>query len=248
MVEPLFRIEAIPAGLIAGATIELGGAEAKHAISVRRMRIGEAIALTDGRGSRIRGLVQSIEDRVLTVEVKAIEVESEPKLRLTLVQALAKGDRDELAIQAATEIGAWAVVPWQAARSISKWDAVKAKKGQERWQAIVTEAAKQSLRAFHPEVRQVVNSAELTTLIKSGLPALVLDPTAPTGLAKANLDKLEGELLVIVGPEGGISPEELERFEQAGATRVHLGDSILRTSTAGVVAMAALQALLGAYS
>lgn len=248
MVEPLFRIEAIPAGLIAGATIELGGAEAKHAISVRRMRIGEAIALTDGRGSRIRGLVQSIEDRVLTVEVKAIEVESEPKLRLTLVQALAKGDRDELAIQAATEIGAWAVVPWQATRSISKWDAVKAKKGQERWQAIVTEAAKQSLRAFHPEVRQVVNSAELTTLIKSGLPALVLDPTAPTGLAKANLDKLEGELLVIVGPEGGISPEELERFEQAGANRVHLGDSILRTSTAGVVAMAALQALLGAYS
>lgn len=248
MVEPLFRIEALPTDLKVGGTVALEGAEAKHAISVRRMRVGEAIALTDGRGSRIRGLVQSIEDRTLTVGVSVIEVEDQPKLRLILVQALAKGDRDELAIQAATEIGAWAVVPWQAARSVSKWDAVKAKKGQERWQSIVTEAAKQSLRAFHPEVREAVSSSELTAIIKSGVAALVLDPTAETGLASAAVVNLEGELLVIVGPEGGISPEELERFEQAGAQRVHLGDSILRTSTAGVVAMATLETLLGSYN
>lgn len=248
MVEPLFRIGQVPSGLKPGDQLALDGSEAKHAISVRRMRVGEAIALTDGRGARIRGVVKTIEERSLTVDVKSVEIESEPTLKITLVQALAKGDRDELAIQAATEIGVWSAIPWQATRSISRWDAAKAKKGQERWQAIVTEAAKQSLRTFHPSVQTLHTSNDLTTLIEKGATALVLDPTAEFGLGSISTNALTGHLLLIVGPEGGISPEELSAFERAGAKRVHLGSSILRTSTAGAVALAILQSQVGFYN
>lgn len=248
MVEPVFRIEQVPAGLKTGDTLPVDGPEAKHAISVRRMRVGEAIALTDGRGARIRGSVKIIEERTLVVEVTSVDIEAEPALQITLVQALAKGDRDELAIQAATEVGVWSVIPWQATRSISRWDATKAKKGQQRWQAIVTEAAKQSLRSFHPIVQELHSSNELVSLIKTGVPAVVLDPTAEIGLGSIPTESLGGQLLLVVGPEGGISPEELQALEQAGAKRAHLGTSILRTSTAGLVAIAALQSLLGHYN
>lgn len=245
MVEPLFikNFSRVPN---VGDEVILDGDEGKHAASVRRMRAGEAIALTNGKGLRVRGIVSLVAPKSLGVNVTSVDQETQPDLAITLVQALAKGDRDELAIQAATELGATAVIPWQAERSISRWDEAKAAKGKVRWQVICDEAAKQSLRSFMPQVAGIVSSKQLSELASSFDRVLVLDPTAPEGIS--SLGAVSGSIAIVVGPEGGIDESELAQLEQAGAQRVRLGESILRTSTAGVVAIAALQAAAGYFN
>jgi 16S rRNA (uracil1498-N3)-methyltransferase len=208
------------------------------------MRVGVGIQLSNGQGLRAVGEVANIDGQSLTVAVSKVMLEAKPEPALVLVQALAKGDRDELAIQAATELGAFAIVPWQADRSISRWDGPKVAKGVERWQTIVAEAAKQALRAFTPQVLQPVTSKELAKMVAEYSAVLVLDPTAEHSLVGANLPK-QGNVAIVVGPEGGISESELELLQAAGAIRVHLGESILRTSTAGVAAISVLQSKLG---
>lgn len=245
MVEPLFFCH-LPNVPEPGSQVVLGGSEGKHAASVRRMRIGEAIQLTDGHGLRVRGVVAELAEKQLTVSVVSAEQEDPAQLKLTLIQALAKGDRDELAVQAATELGARDVYPWQAERSISRWDPGKAIKGQARWQIICDEAAKQSLRSFFPQVHPVITSAELAAKVATFDQVLVLDPTSKLGLAEAA--ETTGRVALIVGPEGGIDDAELNHLEAAGALRVHLGEHILRTSTAGVAAIAIIQAKTGYYS
>jgi 16S rRNA (uracil1498-N3)-methyltransferase len=244
MVEPLFK-QAFTETPSVGGVVTLTGDEAKHAIAVRRMRQGEAIQLTDGHGLRVRGAVADIEPKSLQVVVAEVVHEPVPELELTLVQALAKGDRDELAVQAATELGVQQVIPWQAERSISRWDSVKAAKGQARWQTICDEAAKQSLRAWHPRVLELATTGDLTARFAEFDRVFVLDPTAQVGLAAQPVAK--GKIAIIVGPEGGIDETELLRFEAAGAVRVRLGASILRTSTAGIVALSILQTSLGMF-
>jgi len=260
MVEPLFRVSKGASEFRVGEVAVVDPADAKHAISVRRMRVGEAIQLTDGKGLRLRGKVSAIEGSTMQMLIDSATREASPEVSIILVQALAKGDRDELAIQAATELGAMGFLPWQADRSISKWDAPKVAKGVDRWQAIVTEAAKQSLRVFDPVVRQPATSKQLAKQISDGDlgMVLVLDPTAEQGLvsflqklnasaAVASAFGVQREISLIVGPEGGVSDAELELFEAAGAHRVKLGEEILRTSTAGVAAIAAIQALSGSW-
>lgn len=244
MVEPVFfkQFDRSPA---VGNRLVLDGEEGKHAASVRRMRVGESIALTNGEGLRVRGSVESVEAKTLTVSVSEVIEEPKPELQIVLIQALAKGDRDELAIQAATELGAMTVVPWQAERSISRWDESKSIKGQARWQAICDEAAKQSLRAWFPRVELPATTKQLVAGVQAFDRLLILDPTASQGIS--SLGKVSGTIAIVVGPEGGIDPQELAMFDAAGATRVRLGDSILRTSTAGVVAIAALQAASGHF-
>jgi 16S rRNA (uracil1498-N3)-methyltransferase len=207
------------------------------------MRVGEAISLTDGHGVRIRGKVDSIEQKMLTVRAQEVAQEAQPRLQITLIQALAKGDRDELAIQAATELGAMGVIPWQAERSISRWDESKAIKGRARWQTICDEAAKQSLRSWHPVVASPQGSRQLIQAFANFDQVIVLDPTAELGIGQ--LSEIGPRLALVVGPEGGIDDGEIELFAKSGALRVHLGESILRTSTAGLVAIAALQARSG---
>lgn len=244
MVEPLF-LKHFAAPPAQGETVVLDGDEGKHAASVRRMRAGEAIALTNGLGLRVRGRVSVVEQKLLSILVDSIEQEEPAQLQLTLVQALAKGDRDELAIQAATELGIAAVVPWQADRSISRWDEAKAAKGQARWQQICDEAAKQSLRCWFVRVEAPVSTKQLASQISQFDRVLVLDPTASRGIA--SLGALTGRIAIVVGPEGGIDDAELESLAKAGAIRVRLGASILRTSTAGIVAISALQAASGQF-
>ena len=229
-----------------GAVIDLSGPEAKHAVSVRRMRTGEAIQLTNKTGLRVRGSVESIIGNSLHVRVESVEQEQIPQFQLTLVQALAKGDRDELAIQAATELGVMAVVPWEADRSVSRWIGIKEAKGVERWQSIVTEAAKQSLSVWHPKVDAPIKGVQVAQLVDSYDAVLVLDPSAEKGIGSTNLPS-SGTVAFVVGPEGGISELELEALEKAGAVRVNLGASILRTSTAGVAAISAILALTGRW-
>ena len=163
------------------------------------------------------------------------------------MQALAKGDRDELAIQAATELGVVAIVPWQSDRSISKWIGTKEAKGTQRWQTIVNEAAKQSLRAYFPKVAQPIKATQVQNLVKDFDAVLVLDPTAESGIADFDF-KTANQIALVVGPEGGISDSELSALADAGALRVRLGESILRTSTAGVAAIAAIAALTGQWA
>lgn len=244
MVEPLFRKNFVSAPQI-DEVVVLDGDEGKHATSVRRMRVSEVIQLSDGHGLRVRAEVTSVGQKSLAARIFDVVREPRPTLEITLVQALAKGDRDELAIQAATELGAASIIPWQAERSISRWDETKATKGQLRWQAICDEAAKQSLRSWHPSVAAAVNSKDLIAAFASFDKVLVLDPTSGIGISKLGL--IDGRVALIVGPEGGIDESELLSFEASGAIRVHLGDSILRTSTAGIVAISALQYAAGFF-
>jgi 16S rRNA (uracil1498-N3)-methyltransferase len=228
-----------------GETIVLTGGEAHHAASVRRVRAGETVTLGDGAGVWLDGTCESVSPREVVVRVTARAEHVEPSPRIVLVQALAKGDRDELAIQAATELGVSAVLPWQAERSVSRWDG-KEDKGVARWSTIVREAAKQSHRPWIPDVRSPVRTGGLAGLA-GGTRMLVLEPTASARLSAFDAMSDERDIVLVVGPEGGISPAEREALRGAGATEVRLGDEVLRTSTAGAAALAILNVRLGRW-
>lgn len=245
MVEPMFTRE-FEGAVQVGSLLDLKGPEAKHAITVRRMRVGEEIQLTDKRGLRVRGHVDSILGNTLNVRVASVEQDPQPVIQLTLIQALAKGDRDELAIQAATELGLSNVIPWQADRSVSRWIGIKEDKGVERWQSIVTEAAKQSLNTWHPSVGSPVQGVRVAELSGSFDLTLVLDPTATVGIGSQKFNA-GSKIALVVGPEGGISDAELEALEKSGAIRVNLGAPVLRTSTAGIAAISGILALTGQW-
>jgi len=223
----------------AAGTVRITGDEARHAITVARIRVGERIAVGDGAGLIIEGIVSSTDGGVLTLDAEVVRREESPTPQLWLAQALAKGDRDERAIQAATELGVSGVIPWQAERSIPRWDGVKAARGRERWQSIVREASKQSIRAWVPEVTEPATTKALAAL--PGL-VLVLEPTASTRLSEVPLGEHE-RITLVVGPEGGVSPGELGVLMQ----HVRLGAEVLRTSTAGPAALAVLNARLGRW-
>ncbi|WP_448809877.1 16S rRNA (uracil(1498)-N(3))-methyltransferase [Agromyces bauzanensis] len=227
-----------------GDVVRLTGDEARHAVTVSRVRPGEHLAIGDGRGTVVHGVVTSTGARELALEATEVVVEEAPATRITLVQALAKGDRDELAVQAATELGVDAVVPWAASRSVSRWEGPKAEKGRQRWAAIVREAVKQSIRSRLPEVAPVATAGELPARL-DGARVLLLEPTATTALTDFRPDGRD--LALVVGPEGGIAPAELERLVAAGAEPVRLGASVLRTSTAGPAAIAVLNVALGRW-
>lgn len=232
------------AAVAAGDVVRLGGPEARHAVQVARVRLGERISIGDGRGTVVTGPVLESGQGELTIEVAELVREQPATPALVLVQALAKGDRDELAVQAATELGVDRIVPWAAARSVSRWEGAKAEKGRQRWATIAREASKQSIRAWVPEVEAATPTARLPELL-AGTRLLVLEPTAERGLAQLELD--ERPLALLVGPEGGVAPEELARLTAAGAEPVRLGPTVLRTSTAGPAAIALLSARLGRW-
>ncbi|WP_405372827.1 MULTISPECIES: 16S rRNA (uracil(1498)-N(3))-methyltransferase [unclassified Microbacterium] len=230
-----------------GGAVTLTGAEAHHAAAVRRVRVGETVTVGDGRGVRLTGAVAAVAPKEVVVDVLD-RVETPAAVpRTVLVQALAKGDRDELAVQAATELGVDEIVPWQAARSVSRWDPAKAAKGVARWDAIAREAAKQAHRDWLAEVTPPATTRDLAARA-SGARALVLEPTASDTLTSVRFDEGDTrDVLLIVGPEGGIAPDELAALESAGATLVRLGETVLRTSTAGPVALALVNAALGRW-
>lgn len=251
------------ATLAAGDRYALAGEEARHAATVRRLRPGEPVDLVDGRGRRVHARVVEAARAELTVTVTGVTVERPPTVRLVLVQALAKGSRDEDAVEAATEVGVDAVVPWQADRSVSVWNGAKVAKGRERWQAVAAAAAKQARRAFVPVVADPVDTRTLAAHVSDVVAAegavLVLHESATTPIGRAGLPEpgrvvvhpehasTPARVLVVVGPEGGIAEPELERLEAAGAQAVRLGPHVMRTSTAGPVALALLAERLGRW-
>jgi 16S rRNA (uracil1498-N3)-methyltransferase len=231
-----------PADAEVGSRVSITGDEARHAVQVARVRLGERIAIGDGSGFLVWGSVVAATPTELAIEVDEVRHDPEPEPPLWLAQALAKGDRDELAVQAATELGAAGVIPWAAERSVSRWEGAKAIKGRERWASIVREASKQAIRSRVPEVAALATTAQLAAL--PGL-LLILDPLGEVALTEV---PVTGEpITLVVGPEGGISAREFALLDQAGATRVRLGAEVLRTSTAGPAALAVLNARLGRW-
>ncbi|WP_300644216.1 16S rRNA (uracil(1498)-N(3))-methyltransferase [Nocardioides sp.] len=226
-------------GATTGSTVVVEGDEAHHAVAVRRLRSGERVVLTDGLGRAVVGEVGETGKRRLEVVVTSVTSEPEPSPAVTVVQALPKGDRGELAVEVLTEVGVARVVPWAAARSVAVWRGERAEKGLAKWRATAREAAKQSRRSWHPVVEPLATTAEVTDLVAAADLAVVLHEDATAPLAGLEVPA-QGSVLVVVGPEGGIAPEELDALTAAGARSVRLGAEVLRTSTAGVTAVAAL--------
>jgi 16S rRNA (uracil1498-N3)-methyltransferase len=236
-----FFLGEFTAPVAAGSRAAIEGPEARHAVTVSRIGVGERVTLGNGAGLVLGGTVVTAEHERLEIDVEsAIEV-PQPRPAIFLAQALAKADRDELAVQVATELGVDGVIPWTAGRSISRWEGAKVAKGDARWRAVVREATKQSMRAWIPDVLPLVSARQLSKL-GEGARLIVLDPAA--GLAITDLHLDDSDLIVVVGPEGGISESEFDLFASAGGTRVRLGANVLRTSTAGPAAIAVLSAKL----
>ncbi len=234
-------------GAVAGHLVEVSGDEAHHAVTVRRLREGERVVLTDGLGTSVTGSVASTGKRVFAVRVDTRCVEARPEPAITVVQALPKGERGELAVEVLTEVGVDRIVPWAASRSVAVWKGERAAKSHARWQATAREAAKQSRRAWLPTVSPLASTADLASLVGEADLALVLHEDATAPLRAVDVPA-SGRIVVVVGPEGGIAPDELELLAAAGAHGVRLGAEVLRTSTAGVVAVAALLARTGRWA
>lgn len=238
-----------------GALFVLDGAEARHAVTVKRLAVGEAVDIADGAGRRLSGTVAHVAPAELTVECSSVTLEDRPAVRLVLVQALAKGDRDELAIETSTELGIDAVIPWQSERSIVRWKGDRAAKAHAKWQSAVAAAAKQARRAWIPEVRSAVDTQGLAAQVAGAALAVILHEDA----VKPLRGLLEGwrdagpagpeprEILLIVGPEGGISPREVTKLCSAGAVTALLGPHVLRSSTAGPAAVVIASDVLGRW-
>ncbi|MEV0992169.1 16S rRNA (uracil(1498)-N(3))-methyltransferase [Streptomyces sp. NPDC049949] len=248
MTAPVFVVEEVPAG----PEFVLDGPEGRHAVSVKRLNPGEDVVLTDGRGHWTEGVVKAAEgkDRLVLTDLHTVQEEPEPAVRITVVQALPKGDRGELAVETMTETGVDAIVPWQASRCITQWRGDRGAKSLAKWRATAREAGKQSRRVRFPEVAEAMSTKQVAALLAGADLAMVLheDRDTPSGaLATAELPA-GGSIVLVVGPEGGVSPEELAVFAEAGARPHRLGSSVLRTSTAGTAATAVLLARTGRWS
>lgn len=233
---PVFVATAVTGAGI-GAPLVLDGDEGRHAATVKRIRAGEQVVLTDGRGTSATCTVTAATKNSLDLVVDGVEVRERGTPEITVVQAIPKGERGELAVEVLTEIDVDRIVPWAASRSVAVWRGERAAKGMAKWRTAARAAAKQSRRSWFPEVTEPATTAQVVELIAVADLAVVLHEDASEALADLSLDGI-GSILVVVGPEGGISDEELELF--AGARTVRLGSSVLRTSTAGVAAVAAL--------
>jgi 16S rRNA (uracil1498-N3)-methyltransferase len=237
----------VPAGqtLEEGSVARLEGDEARHAASVSRLAVGEDILVGDGRGALARATATQVSPTEVVLDVHEVTIHQRPEPEVWLVQALAKGDRDELAIQTCTELGVDGIIPWQAARSVSQWRGDKVAKGVARWHKIVTEASKQSLRPWVPPVHEPMTTKDIAGLGESHQ-ILLLDPDALDSLS-AYIPPRTKPLLVVVGPEGGVEPAERELLLDSGALDLKLGRTILRTSSAGPAALAVLNSSMGRW-
>ncbi len=247
------------AGARPGDTLIVDGHEGHHAATVKRLEPGEAIDLVDGRGSRASAVVVSVGQGRIEARVESVSVDADRPI--VLVQALAKGGRDEAAVEAATELGATRVVPWVAQRSIVQWRGPKAETGRERWEAVAVAAAKIARRAWIPDVSPLITTPGLVRLVRevvgTGVHVVVLHEEAVTSLVelpwiRGATGSADGgasvETWLIVGPEGGIPDEERSALEDAGAVAARLGPHVLRSSTAGPAAIAVVLAVGGQWS
>ncbi|MGV0805652.1 16S rRNA (uracil(1498)-N(3))-methyltransferase [Mycolicibacterium setense] len=239
----LFYVDALPG---AGELAVVDGDEGFHASNVRRIRVGEQIDLSDGAGTLAHCVVEETAKGRLSARVTERVTVAAPRPTVTVVQALPKSDRSELAVELATEAGADGFVAWQATRCVARWDGPKVDKGLRRWEAVARSASRQSRRAYVPVVDGVVSTPALTRrvadAVAGGAVVLALHESATEPFAELPLAQADS-LMLIVGPEGGIADEEIAALTEAGAKAVRLGPTVLRTSTAAAVALGAIGAL-----
>lgn len=225
-----------------GQTLVLTGDEAHHAARVGRVSVGETTLFGDGQGHTASVVVESVTHQEVHAMVTEAQVHAVEEPRVWLAQALAKGDRDELAIQTATELGVFGIIPLSAHRSVSQWRGDKVVSGLNRWKKIVTQASKQSLRAFIPEVLPPCEVRDLSATIP-GARIIALDPDAETPLSAIDVDD-HTPLVLVVGPEGGLDQDEIQQVVSTGGVHARLGSTVLRTSSAGPAALAVLNVKL----
>ena len=239
----LFYVDTVPG---VGALAVVDGDEGFHAATVRRIRVGEELDLSDGAGAMAHCVIEEVAKARLSARVLASWTVEPPVPTVTVVQAVPKSDRSELAVELATEAGADAFVAWQAARCVARWDGGRADKGLRRWRAVARAAARQSRRPHIPPVSGLVGTDELVTGVRtavfSGTTVLVLHESATELLTEVSLAQPHS-LMLLIGPEGGITDDEIAALSDAGAKVVRLGPTVLRTSTAAAVALGALGAL-----
>ncbi|MFJ7236067.1 16S rRNA (uracil(1498)-N(3))-methyltransferase [Streptomyces olivaceus] len=249
MTAPVFVVDSLAPGDLSGGQYVLDGPEGRHAVSVKRLRPGEGVVLTDGRGRWAEGVVRAAEgkDRLVLAELDPVHEEQPELPRITVVQALPKGDRGELAVETLTEVGVDAIVPWAASRCITQWKGERGLKALGKWRATAREAGKQSRRVRFPDVADAATSKQVASLLADAAFAAVLHESGDAPLSAAELPS-SGDIVLVVGPEGGVSPDELALFAEAGAHPYRLGRSVLRTSTAGTAATAALLTRTGRWS
>ena len=239
MSAPLFLVQSLPSG----QRCVLDGPEGHHAAVVQRLRPGEHLVLCDGRGGMATAVVTAVAKSALELMVLERRQAEPAEPRLVVAQGIAKGDRGELAVQAMTEAGVDEILPWAAARSVAQWRAERGVKAREKWVATAREAAKQARRAWLPVIG---GTPDVSTKELAGRAGFVLHEAAQDRLSNVELPGT-GEIVLVVGPEGGITDEELALLTGAGARAVRLGETVLRTSTAGVAALAVLSARLGRW-
>jgi 16S rRNA (uracil1498-N3)-methyltransferase len=241
---PIFLVER---ERLLAATICLDGPEGRHAAVVRRIGVGERVDLTDGAGTVVECTVADADAAgQLRLEALARHELPPPRPRLVVVQALPKGDRGELAVETLTEVGADVVVPWAASRCVTQWRAERGRRSLEKWRATAREATKQARRGWLPQVTDLATTEQVAGLLAAATLPVVLHEQATTALSRTPVPD-EGDLVVVVGPEGGVSPDELDRFSASGARVYRLGPTVLRTSTAGVAAAALLLSRTGRW-
>ncbi|WP_018655053.1 16S rRNA (uracil(1498)-N(3))-methyltransferase [Actinomadura flavalba] len=243
MSAPVFLVET---AALAGERVVLDGPEGRHAATVRRLRAGERIDLTDGAGLVVEGVVSGVERDALSVDVLARREVPAPAPRLVVVQALPKGERGELAVETMTEAGVDEIVPWAAERCVTRWKAERREKALGRWRNAAREAAKQARRVWLPHVTDLASTAAVAARLRDAGAAYVLHEGATDRLSAA-APPATGDIVLVVGPEGGVSDTELATFAAAGAGGVLLGPTVLRTSTAGVAALAVMSSLTGRW-
>ncbi|GGM16029.1 16S rRNA (uracil(1498)-N(3))-methyltransferase [Micromonospora yangpuensis] len=241
MSAPLFLVDALPTG----DTLTLDGPEGHHAATVQRLRAGQELLLADGRGGTADAVVTTVGRGSLTADITSRGYVDAPVPRLVVVQGIAKGDRGELAVQAMTEVGVDEIVPWAASRSVVQWRGERGVRARQKWAATAREAAKQARRAWLPVVAGAPDESTPTVArrLAGAAAAFVLHEGADERLSTAELPTT-GEIVLVVGPEGGVAETELTTFTAAGARPVRLGPTVLRTSTAGVAALALLSTRL----
>lgn len=240
---PLFLVAALPSG----GHYRFDGPEGHHAATVQRLGRGEILLLSDGNGDCASCRVTATGKGFLDLEVLDRWTEPQPRPKLTVVQGIAKSDRGELAVQAMTEVGVDTIVPWSAARSVVRWKAERGEKALRRWRSVAREAGKQARRAWQPVVTAPMDTSAVAELIRLATAGYLLHEEARQSLATVNPPTI-GEIVLVVGPEGGVTPEEMVEFTAAGAVAVRLGSSVLRTSTAGVAALSVVSVRTGRWS
>ena len=225
--------------------IEVSGDEAHHAIKVLRINVGEEILVSDGAGNWVRASVENIEKKTFTAKVLERGFQPKKSPRLIVVQGLPKSDRVKDAIEILVESGVDLISPWQADRSISKWQ----KDSLDKWQSAVVAATKQSRRFRKPEIIDGLSLSQLLEIESENSAVLVMHESATTKLSEVVTSKFAGmsEIIIVIGPEGGISESELVVLKGAGAHIVGLGPEVFRSAHAGGAALSAVSALIGRW-